>query len=241
MPGYERPVPYDTATTAPAPPKPLGAEPIRIDSQITPITKAAQAIENALTTFEDAWADIANAEDRGQLTMEGRAARVAHADQSGAVDAAMAAAHARATEADQAYTAARQALTPSHSDAVAALRANAFWQSVCRELDSVKPTQLVARVQQLVADAKPDELAVLAEELPSFLRSKSVDASWMDQALEAASPALKTAATRSKLAHQAYAVVSSNGRSAKRAMRSAGNGSYRRPRLVDVSAFDPDA
>jgi hypothetical protein len=219
----------------------LGAKPIRSESQITPIAKATQAIENALTTFEDAWAGIANAEGRGQLTMDGRAARVADADQSGAVDAAVAAAHARATEADRAYTVARQALTPSHNDVVAALRANAFWQRVCRELDSVKPAQLVARVQRLVADAQSDELAVLAEELPSFLRSKSLDASWMDQALEAASPTLKTAATQRKLAHQAYAVVSSNGRSVKHAMQSAGNGSYRRPRLVDVSRFDPDA
>jgi hypothetical protein len=64
---------------------------------------------------------------------------------------------------------------------------------------------------------------------------------WMDQSLEAASPTLKTAAAQRKLAHQAYAVVSRNARSAKRAMQSAGNGSHRRPRLVDASAFDPDA
>jgi hypothetical protein len=46
----------------------------------------------------------------------------------------------------------------------------------------------------------------------------------MDQSLEAARPTLKTAAAQRKPAHQAYAVVSSNARRAKRAMQSAGNG-----------------
>jgi hypothetical protein len=209
----------------------------------TTVSRAHQQIADALDAFEADVRPILSGEQAGTISPQGRAQMVSDAitAPSAAVDAAVAAAQARATEADRAYTAARQALTPSHSDVVAALRANAFWQRVCRELDSVKPEQLVARAQRLVADAKPYELAVLAEELPSFLRSKSVHASWMDQALEQVSLAMKTAATQRKRAAQAHAVVSSNARLARRAMQSAASGSYHRPRLVDALAYDLDA
>ena len=63
----------------------------------------------------------------------------------------------------------------------------------------------------------------------------------MNSALEQVSPKLKTAAAQRKLATQAHAIINSNARAVKRAMQSASNGSYRGPRLVDVSAFDPDA
>jgi hypothetical protein len=63
----------------------------------------------------------------------------------------------------------------------------------------------------------------------------------VNSALEQVCPKLKTAAAQSKLATQAHAIISSNARAVKRATQSAGNGSYRRPRLVDVLAFDPDA
>jgi hypothetical protein len=241
MSGYERPVPGDTATTVPALPKPSGAVAIRGESQITPIAKAAQAIENALTAFEDAWADIANAEGRGQLTMDGRAARVADADQSGVVDEAVAAAQARATEADRAYTAARQALTPSHSDVVAALRADGYWRRVSRELDSVAPEKLVPAAQQAIENADDAERGTLSVELGPYLRSRRVDDGWLDTAFEATSATLGDAAAQRKLARQSAAIISSNARTARRAIASAAHGSYRRPiGLVDPAAFDPD-
>jgi hypothetical protein len=70
---------------------------------------------------------------------------------------------------------------------------------------------------------------------------RNLDDSWVNSALEKVSPKLKPAAAQRKLATQAHAIISSNARAAKRGMQSASNGSYRRPRLVDGSAFDPDA
>jgi hypothetical protein len=211
------------------------------ESQITPIAKAAEAIENALTTFEDAWAYIANAEGRGQLTIDGRAALVADADQSGTVDEAVARAASRAEKADADYNAARAGLAPHSNTVVDALRHNQWWSRTVRELDATPAEKLVGTAQRLIETADGPELGWASVEVPSYLRSRNVDDGWVNSALEQVSPKLKTAAAQRKLATQAHAVISSNARAAKRAMQSAGSGSYRRPRSVDVSAFDPDA
>lgn len=242
MPGFERPVPNDTVTTAPTRPKPTVAAPLASDQPVpTPIAKAHRAIENALTTFEDAWADIANAEGRGQLTMDGRAAWVADVDQSGAVDEAVAQAAARAEKADADYKAARAGLSPESKSVLDALRHSQHWSRVSRELDSLPAERLVGMAQRLIVDATPAELAALAQELPSYLRSRGGDDSWVDQALEAADPRLCRAAETRRRAHQSAEIVSANGRSAKRALQSAASGSYRRPQLVPVDKYDPDS
>jgi hypothetical protein len=109
-----------------------------------------------------------------------------------------------------------------------------------QELGALPPERLVPAAQRRIEGASPSELSVLAEELPSFLRSRDVPTDWLDSALEAASPTLKTAAAQRKLARQAYAIIAANGRSAKKATASAGHGSYRRPQLTDASKYDPD-
>jgi hypothetical protein len=244
MPGFERPVPDDKARMAPAPPKPTVAVPLPGEQPATtPIGKAHHQIKDALTAFEDYVAPILKGEQTGTITPEGRSEMVSDtsAAPSAAVDAAVAAAHGRATEADRAYIAARRALTPSHSDVVAALRADGYWRRISRELDSVEPEKLVPAAQQAIENADDAERGTLSVELGPYLRSRRVDDGWLDIAFEATSATLRDAAAQRKLARQSTAIISSNARAAKRAMQSAGSGSYRRPRLVDPSAFDPDA
>jgi hypothetical protein len=236
-----RRVPNDAATTGPEKPKPTGAGPIRGEPTSTPIAKAAQAIENALSTFEDAWADIANAEGRGQLTMDGRAVRVADVDQSGAVDEAVAQVAARAKKADADYKAARTGLAPHSNTAVDALNHNQWWSRTVRELDGTPAEKLVGTAQRVIETAEGPELGWASVELPSYLRTRNVDDGWVNGALEQVNPKLKAAAETLRKAAQARAIISSNARAAKRAMASAAHGSYKRPLLVDPAKYDPNA
>jgi hypothetical protein len=186
---------------------------------------------------------VSRAEQGGTLTASGRADLVADAARpaSDAIDAAVAQAESRAQQADENYQQVRNGLSPQSSDVAAMLRADAIWRRASQELVALPPERLISAAQRRINGASPAELSVLAEELPSFLRSRDVSADWLDSALEAASPALKTAAAQRKLAIQAHQIVTRNARAAKRAMSSAGHGSYRRPTLADVSTYDPDS
>jgi hypothetical protein len=238
-----RRVPNDAATTGPEKPKPTGAAPIRGEPASTPIAKAHQAILDALDQFEQDWADVSHAEQGGTVTASGRAELVADAARpaSHAIDAAVAQAESRAQRADQNYQQVRNGLSPQSSDVAAMLRADAIWRRASQELDALPAERLIPATQRLIERASPAELSVLAEELPSFLSTRDVPTDWLDSALEAGSPTLKTAAAQRKLATQAHAIIGSNARAAKRAMQSAGHGSYRRPTLTDPARYDPDA
>jgi hypothetical protein len=238
-----RRVPDDSATTAPTRPKPPVAAPFAgQQSTTTPIGTANQQIQDALTTFERAWGDIAAAEQRGELTPDGRSAMVADADQSGAVDEAVAQAAARAEKAEADYKAARAGLAPRSNTVVDSLRHNQWWSRTVRELDAAPAEKLVGTSQRLIETADGPELGWAATELGSYLRSRNVPDDWLDATLHQVSPTLKAAAEQRRTATQAAQIVTANGRSAKKAMRDAGHGSYKRPRLVNPSPkYDPDA
>jgi hypothetical protein len=244
MSAYERRVPDDdAATVVKARPEPSGAAPIRGEPMPTPIAKAHRAILDALDQFEQDWADVSHAEQGGTVTASGRAELVADAARpaSDAIDAAVAQAESRAQRADENYQQVRTGLSPQSGDVAAMLRAEAIWRRASQELGALPPERLISATQRRIKGASSAELCVLAEELPSFLRSRDVPTDWLDSALEAASPTLKTAAAQRKLAVQAHAILASNGRSAKRAMESAAHGSYKRPPLVDpTTKYDPD-
>jgi hypothetical protein len=238
-----RRVPDDAATMVKARPKPTGVAPNRGEPTSTPIAKAHQAILDALDRFEQDWAEVSRAEQDGAVTASGRAELVADAARpvSDTIDAAVAQAESRAQRADQSYQEVRNGLSSQSGDVAGMLRADAIWRRASQELGALPPERLVAAAQRLIEGASPDELSVLTEELPSFLRSRHVPNDWLDSALEQASPMLKAAAAQRKLATQAHTIIASNARTAKRAMASAGHGSYRRPTLADVSAYDPDS
>jgi hypothetical protein len=179
---------------------------------------------------------------RGQLTADGRAALVADADQSGAVDEAVAQAAARAEKAEADYKAARAGLAPRSNTVVDSLRHNQWWSRTVRELDAAPAEKLVGTSQRLIETADGPELGWAATELGSYLRSRNVPDDWLDATLHQVSPTLKAAAEQRRTATQAAQIVTANGRSAKKAMRDAGHGSYKRPQLVNPSPkYDPDA
>jgi hypothetical protein len=247
MPGYQRPDPDVTATPINAPTRQRfsTAAPIRSEptSTFTPIALAHKQIEDALTAFENAGSDIAAAEQRGELTPEGRAAAVtdAGAPALDAIDKALAQAADRAERADTDYRAARTGLSPDLSTSLDVVRHNQWWSRTVCELDATPAEKLVGAAQRLIETADGPELGWASVELPSYLRSRNAADGWVNGALQQASPMLKAAAAQRKLATQANAIIASNARAAKRAMASAGQGSYRRPTLTDVSTYDPNS
>jgi hypothetical protein len=131
-------------------------------------------------------------------------------------------------------------LSPDSSTSLDALRHNQYWSRTVRELDATPAEKLVGTAQRLIETAEGPELGWASVELPSYVRSRNVDDHWVNNALEQVNPKLKAAAQR-KLATQAHTIIASNARTAKRAIASAGHGSYRRPTLADVSTYDPDS
>jgi hypothetical protein len=233
----------DTAT-APARPKLSVAAPISGEQpSATPLGKALAQIETALDKFEDDVAPILNGEQAGTVTPEGRSQMVndAAAPALNAIDQAEAQAADLASAADDAYKAAMAGLSPQSGDVLEALNRGAYWRRTSRELDAVPAERVVAACQRLIADATPDELRTLATELGPYTRSRSVPDDWLDLALHAAHPPLQAAHDRRRMTRQTAEIIASNARSARKALASAASGSYRRPKLVPVDRYDPDA
>jgi hypothetical protein len=243
MRGFERRVPDDTAATAPARPRPTVAAPLASEQPTsTPIGTQHQRISDALDKFEDEVARILNAEQSGAITPEGRSQMV-HDVARPALDAisqAEAATADLADAADDAFKKTRAALSPRAANATDALNHTLWWQRTSRKLDSVPAEKVAAVCQRLIADARPDELAWAATELPSYLRSLHIPSDWIDTALHQVHPELRTAAERRRLSRQAADIINSNARSARKALASAASGSYRRPKMVDPTRYDPD-
>jgi hypothetical protein len=241
----QRRVPDTAAATATPTPRLPVAAPIGGEQPAsTPIGTANQRIQDALTAFERAWGDIAAAEQRGELTPEGRSAMVADAAAPviDAIDQATAAAADRVDAADREYRRVRAALAPRPGTELDALNHGQWWSRVVRELDATPQEKVIQAARRVVENADGPELHWAAAELGSYLKSRAVPNDWLDGVLEQASPKLKVASETRRKAEQSRAVVVSNGTSARHAMANALHGSYRRPvGLVDVSAFDPDA
>jgi hypothetical protein len=237
----ERRVP-DT-TTAPARPTLSIAAPINGIVQPTPLGKAHAQIETALDKFEDDARPILNGEQAGTVTPEGRSQMVNHAAAPAlnAIDQAEAQAADLASAADDAYKKARAGLSPRPNTALDAMLHQQSWGRTVRELDATPSEKLVGVVQRLIVDAAPDELRTLATELGPYTRSRSVPDDWLDLALHAAHPPLQAAHDRRRMTRQTAEIIASNARSARKALASAASGSYRRPKLVPVDRYDPDA
>jgi hypothetical protein len=244
MSANERRVPDDTAPVAPPRPKLTAAASFAGEqSASTAVSAAHRKIENASTEFEDDVVPVLNGEQSGAITPDGRSQMVHDAARPAldAINQAEAQAADLASAADDAYKKTRAALSPPAASATDALNHSMWWQRTSRELDSVPTEKVAAACQQLIADAAPDELGWLATELPSYLRSRGVPSDWLDAALHQVHPGLRQAAERRRLTRQAADIIASNARSARRAISRASQGSYRRPKLVPVDRYDPDA
>jgi len=232
--------PDDTALTRP---KLTGAAPFAGEPTPTPISTQHRRISDALDKFEDDVRPVLNGEQSGTITPEGRSEMVRDAARPAldVINQAEASAADLVAAADACYKRVRAGLSPRAASATDALNHSMWWARTSRELDGVPTEKVSAVCQRLIADAAPDELGWLATELPAYLRARGASDDWVDSALRHVHPGLQTAAERRRQYRQAADIISSNARAAKRAIQSAANGSYRRPKLVEPSPrYDPD-
>lgn len=99
----------------------------------------------------------------------------------------------------------------SPGDAAAELRKTRSWNRFQRTLDNVKDSSYSKVVNDLITAAKPDEIGVLLQELPSYLQSKGhVDTDWIDELVAQVVPEYGTARRRAVTAQQALAIAAAN-------------------------------
>jgi hypothetical protein len=116
-----------------------------------------------------------------------------------------------AADADQAQQRVRDTLNSATVKPEDEARASRVWARAVRLLDSKpSPPEVSAAARDLVANADPADVAVLREELPSYLDSRSAPSDWLDTALAQKIPGAADAVAESKLKAKQLAVVRSN-------------------------------
>ncbi|OBG36200.1 hypothetical protein [Mycolicibacter heraklionensis] len=96
-------------------------------------------------------------------------------------------------------------------DAAAELRNTRSWNRFQRTLDNVKEDAYSQAVAGLIKAAKPDEIGVLLQELPSYLAAKGYnDTEWIDELVAQAVPEYGTARRRAHAAQQALTITAAN-------------------------------
>ncbi|MEZ0363417.1 hypothetical protein ACAG26_06890 [Mycobacterium sp. pUA109] len=124
----------------------------------------------------------------------------------------------RAT-AEAAQLAAQRALgriVGQEGDTAAELRNSRFWARTERLLDAIDNGAYLGKVSDLVRNANPNELGVLAQELPAYLESKGADAGFVDTLLAEAAPEYGAAKRRVTAANQALLIAEANQRHLQR-------------------------
>jgi hypothetical protein len=116
-----------------------------------------------------------------------------------------------AADADQAKQRVRDTLSGATVKPDDEARASRVWARYVRLLDSKpSPPEVSAAARELVANADPADVAVLREELPSYLESRSAPSDWLDSALAQRIPGAADAAAESRLKQKQLAVVRDN-------------------------------
>ena len=182
--------------------------------------------------------------DRDSLTDEGLLAAVAHAAErpTTAIAETERAVQDLARSTAERVESIRNGLS-WRGDLAAEMRAGRTWERLRRILDGTPPNRVTSVAHELVGEADPAELGVLAEELGSYLKSRQLPAGWLTAALTDVSPELKQAAERAAKAVKAQQIVEANARSLRKAMTAARQtGSWRKPPLINpAERQDPDS
>jgi hypothetical protein len=208
--------------------------------QDTALARAHQHMVSAADNFETAMSGI----DRGSLTDEGLLAVVAGAAKrpTTAIAEAERAVQDLTRSTAERVESIRNELSP-RGDLAAEMRAGRTWERFRRILDGAPPNRVIGVAHELVGEADPAELGVLAEELGPYLKSRQLPADWLAAALTDVSPELKQAAERAAKAVKAQQIVEANVRSLRKAMTAARQtGSWRKPPLINpAERHDPDS
>lgn len=179
------------------------------------------------TVFQRAWAEAQNAAEKldaylGSLTpliddqryteanIREHIAAFANTPAGKATEASLQAVQKMADDAQAAAVQARQNLMQP-GDSAAELRNTRYWNRVERTLDNTKSGSYTAAVDALIADASPDEIGVLMQELPSYLQTKGLhDTSWIDDLIGQKVPEYGAAQRRAVAAQQARTIAERN-------------------------------
>jgi len=174
-----------------------------------PATDADGFIRAAELAFRKRLASL----DPGSYSTQGlrdRIAAFADGPEMKLVDAAQQSVVDAADAADDAADSVRAGLSPT-GDTAAELRATRYWTRTARLLDSITDGgSLVAKAQSIVAEATPEELGTLLDELAPYLESRGADTSWADAAVAQSAPDLANALAAQSLAHKAVTVTKAN-------------------------------
>lgn len=116
-----------------------------------------------------------------------------------------------AADADQAQQRVRDTLNSATVKPEDEARASRVWARAVRLLDSKSsPPEVSSAARQLVEEAGPADVAVLREELPSYLESRQAPSDWLDTALAQKIPGAADAVAESNLKAKQLAAVRSN-------------------------------
>ncbi len=133
-------------------------------------------------------------------------------------------------------------LSPN-GDAAAESRATRYWHRTERLLDSLKDGARFGTAQELVKTETREELGVLLQELPTYLKSCGVSTDWIDGVVGQAVPEYARAKTQLQKADAAVTFVRQNANSLRRAFK---DGRANSIVLADPfsdprRSYDPDA
>ena len=187
--------------------------PVPVDIPAVAFTGSTAEVADASIRYAaDAFALLLGRINVPMLSADGVAAQIAAFQDTDAMTAATAAAKAVTDEAQAAHqkVADLQAgVTDTDGDTATALAAQAYWQRKARLLDSIASGPLLmSAAQGLIADANNPELAVLASELPDYLKSRqAADTSWVSVALAPRIPGVADAIDDANAKAKANAVT----------------------------------
>ena len=231
---------YPPQITGDRQPLPVTAPGMKYDDTASAISGAEAAITHADNMFRR----HLNSIDAEAYSPDGlRQQILAFGDTAAAkaIDAAVAGAEQRATEAAAHVDQVRKDLSPV-GDAAAELRAGRYWHRTERHLDGVEDRRVVGAARDLVARANAAELGTLLEELGGYLTTRGQSTEWINGIVAEKIPELHKAMETLKKAVQARTVIQYNASEVRsRIAETRSPSSYRPPILVGVMKYDPDS
>lgn len=207
-----------------------------VKAEGTVVQKSHTAVTHARDEFAKHLAETEAL--REHFTPEGYAARIAEFQNTSAakaVDAEFANVTARRDAAAANVEQVKRALSPAGDSAVE-LRRTRYRDRTLRTLDSKDSGALFEEAQQLVAGADREQLGVLLEELPAYLKSRGSTVDWIDAAVAQAVPEYASAREELKKAESAFVITRQNINSIHRAFKDG----HAKVVFTDPSRFDPD-
>jgi hypothetical protein len=181
-----------------------------------------ERLHNLTGAVRDAYVAYRNSipQDADPDELKDRAGEFAYSDAALALPAALSAAKADTDAAAQAVRDKLDSIRVDPTDQAAQLAAQRYWTRTKATLDAARSrglSEAATAAQQAVANAAPDQVNVLAEELADWLDQNGVPGDWLPEAL-VRKAGLGDDLAAANLAQKRYAVAAQNVAALQRAM-----------------------